>query len=518
MLSNNYKWLSHLEDSIPLEATKNNISMYTIALEAWRRGISVYFYRKIEDGQVRLRYKLRFGNKEYLFSGSKGSLITPEAVKICDDKSLTYDTLAQKNVPVPKGKKFNENHSDQELIDYAKEINFPVVLKPTDGRAGKGVYANIQTEEELINALKNVRVKMGYKEVILQQHVYGNEIRVFVFKDKVISAINRIPANVVGDGKKSIRQLIKDKNELRKSVPHLYFRPIRINSETHTSLKKINYNLDTILPKGQRVFLRDISNISAGGDPIDYTEKLTEKQKDIAIRATQAVPGLLHCGLDMIINEDTNEGVIIELNTRPGLGSHLFPVEGVGVDVPKLIIDHYFPETKDSIINNESFFDFDSAVAALRFGAISEVEVRPMPMNKLYKKRVTLELKRKVKNKIGEIKQLAIAYNINGHLELQSNKKVELVIATEDQLELTKFIKEIEELLSDDLKTITKCSYTKPVRIGFLIKGDLSCISAALIKLKTNQIFYEMSLIANELIKFKIMNHLSKFIRKALGI
>ncbi|WP_440897973.1 ATP-grasp domain-containing protein [Amphibacillus sp. Q70] len=504
MLSHKYKWLPHLIDTIPREASKNNISMYTIALEAWRRGITVDFYQKIEDGNTLLRYKLKHGEKEHFFSGSMGDLITQEAVEICTNKDLTYQKLQDKNIPVPAGKRFYPSDSDQDIINYAKKLNYPLVLKPTDGSAGKGVFANIQNKTELISAINNVRNKLNYRKVILQQHVKGNEIRIYVFKDKVISATNRIPANVMGDGKQSIRELIKEKNQIRKSVPHLYYRPIKLDAEIYSILKKLNYNLDTVPPTGKRIFLREISNISTGGDPVDYTDKLTDRQKEIAINATQAIPGLLHCGLDMIIDEGTNSGVIIELNTRPGLGSHLFPIEGIGVDIPKLIIDYYFPETKENTQHNDhAYFDFESAVAALRYGSISEVEIKPRPKQRLIGRRILIKLKLPSRNIAKKIKQLTLEYDMNGFLEIKSYKQLELVIASDDETKLTDFVTAIEKTFASQIKNIDQETYTKPIRIGFEVKGSLAFKTDQMIALEINQIDYEVNLTKNQLVKYK---------------
>src|SRR5699024_9709724 len=107
------------------------------------------------------------------------------------------------------------------------------------------------------------------------------------------------------------------------------------------------YSLYSVLNQNEQLYLNDLSNVSLGGEPVDYTEYLTQSQRDIAINATKAIPGLAQCGVDMMIRDDTEEGLIIELNSSPGIGSHLFPVKGKARDIPKFIIDHYFPGTKN---------------------------------------------------------------------------------------------------------------------------------------------------------------------------
>src|SRR5699024_2989814 len=83
------------------------------------------------------------------------------------------------------------------------------------------------------------------------------------------------------------------------------------------------------------------------GDVKQTVAQLIKEQTEIAVNASKAIPGLVHSGVDIIINPVTNQTVVLEVNTRPGIGSHLFPIEGEAVDIPKALIDFYFPETKN---------------------------------------------------------------------------------------------------------------------------------------------------------------------------
>src|SRR5690606_30809451 len=108
--------------------------------------------------------------------------------------------------------------------------------------------------------------------------------------------------------------------------------------------------------KGERVFLRENSNISTGGDSVDVTDELPQEIKEIAIKALKVVPGLPHGGVDIIINKNAPEGkvegVVIELNPVPQIGSLVFPMIGKARDVTGAIIDFYFPETKNKEVYN----------------------------------------------------------------------------------------------------------------------------------------------------------------------
>src|SRR5690625_3296600 len=161
-------------------------------------------------------FSLSSEDRTHYFFRTRGDKVSSEAVELVDDKGITKDILAEKNVPVPKGKGFPEDATDEEIIEFSKTIDYPIVFKPTDASLGMGVVTNIKSDEEFVQALKYVRHELGYGEVIVEQHVEGKEFRVYVVEDKVIAAYNRIPANITGDGIHTIEELIELKNYERR--------------------------------------------------------------------------------------------------------------------------------------------------------------------------------------------------------------------------------------------------------------------------------------------------------------
>src|SRR5699024_3114314 len=188
-----------------------------------------------------------------------------------------------------------------------------------------------------------------------------------------------------GDGKHTINQLIHRKNKIRQTNPHLTSRLIKVDREVVLLLKRSGHTLKSIPKKGERVFLRTKSNLSAGGDSIDKTEDLTPELKKIVIDAGKAIPGLAHYGVDMIVDLERNTGTILEVNARPGIGGHMFPVEGKPRDFAKEIIDYYFPETKNRV-RSPLFFDFDSIIEPIMTRQVTISKVKQSPLGPLYGK------------------------------------------------------------------------------------------------------------------------------------
>ena len=102
--------------------------------------------------------------------------------------------------------------------------------------------------------------------------------------------------------------------------------------------------MTTSIPeKGETVFLRENSNISTGGDSVDYTDEISQNYKDMAVKSAEVV-GAVICGVDMIINEtdgfpEPENYSIIELNFNPALHIHDFPYIGKNRGVEKKVLD-----------------------------------------------------------------------------------------------------------------------------------------------------------------------------------
>lgn len=469
------KWLPHLENCITESVSITGISLYTIALEGWRRGLKLSFYTEAIPGQrKRIKYSLEDGINKYYFNDSSGDLNTTEAIKICNDKGLTQSHLESNNVPTPRGKEFSSEDSIDEMVQFAKELAYPLVVKPVDGFGGTGVFVNIQNEKELIQSITYIIENLKFNRILIQEFVQGDEVRVYVLDGKVIAATNRIPAHIIGDGKQTIHSLIKRKNEERKQNPNLKHRLIQINSTIKNSLESIGLTLESVLEENELIHLSEVSNVSLGGEPVDFTDSLTKEQRRIAEKAVQSIPGLVQCGVDMIIDYENQRSVIIELNASPGIGSHLFPVKGQPKDIPKHIIDFYFPDSNTFDQTKQLFyFDLEKIVDPLLTGILSKVEVPTYPKNNHFTKKFNIFVQSN-----DEIEQIslnlyneAIHQRFNGYIKKELKEGViylEFVVNHSDKQK----IKQIEEYLKGlikegRLKKVESENYIKPLKIGF---------------------------------------------------
>jgi D-alanine-D-alanine ligase-like ATP-grasp enzyme len=201
---------------------------------------------------------------------------------------------------------------------YAQKLGMSVIVKPNSGCQGKEV-ALVRNKHEFYRAMRAVfeidRV------ALVQKPVFGKDYRIVVFDEKVISAYERIPLNVVGDGKSTIENLLKKKQ--KEFVASSRDTHIKLNDpRTAEKLKRQKLDFDSVPAKGERVYLLDNANLSSGGDSVDVTKKMHPEFGRIAVKLTKDM-GLRLCGVDLMIAGDISQRPatywVLEINSAPGL-------------------------------------------------------------------------------------------------------------------------------------------------------------------------------------------------------
>lgn len=482
------EWLPHLSDEVVADAHGNLLDAYTVSLEGWRRGLKLRWHvkdsEKFKDmytwfvdnpGQL---FSLSSKDKTHYFFRTRGDEVTNEAVVIGKDKEKTKKALKEAGVLVPEGKQFSAAIMDEKILSDADKLGYPLVLKPTDGSFGRGVVSNITSAGELEFSLEYIRNELGMRDVIVEQYIPGNEYRLYVVGEEVVGAIQRIPANVVGDAKSSIQTLIDRKNEERSLNPRLVSCPIQLGQEVSDMLGRKGYTVDTVPEQGEQVFLSGKSNISLGGDPVDVLETLPDEVKNTAVSALQAISGLTHGAVDLIVHGDKpieKAAYVLELNPTSQIGGILYPLKGKSRDVPAAIIDYYFPETVDVKKNKAKvYFDFHDVLDPLQNRDASVSTVTPCPQEKLYAKKYT------VSGNVQEIgyhrglRKQAFERNLHGYIMNLESGDIEVVVAGCDQ----EMIDDYKNAFFEDeergqVDQIEESIYKEPIKVGFEIKADL---------------------------------------------
>ncbi|WP_010531635.1 acylphosphatase [Lentibacillus jeotgali] len=457
-----------------------NIDSFLVALEGWRRGLSLTFYSEhfdVTDLQLigfeptGKTFSLSSKERTHYFYRSRGDRVANDAVDIGSSKEKTKVYLQKAGVPVPEGFSFSKEEDLEDVIQAAKKIGFPLVVKPTFGSLGKGIITNIKSDESLRDSLAYVFSEFEYTEFIIERHISGEDIRVYVIGDQAICATKRVPANVTGDGAHTIEELIELKNEIRTLNPQTSTRLIKVDDNIQNFLSLQKLQLTDIPKEGTVIYLKGQSNISSGGDSVDVTEELSDDIKNTAINAVKAIPGLIHAGTDIIVNE--SGAVIIEINATAGISLHTFPLYGEARNVAEKIVDFYFPEMKGGAAGSTTiYFDYKAVLELLRSRTVKVLELTNAPVGKLYAKRYVISGEVQGVGFRRWLQKQAVGRGLHGYTRNLRNGKLVVVVGDTDKSNVDAF-KDIcyEGPEQAKVSNIQEYIWDKQIKIGFEIRS-----------------------------------------------
>jgi D-alanine-D-alanine ligase-like ATP-grasp enzyme len=228
---------------------------------------------------------------------------------------------------------------------YSDFAGKDIVIKPKSTNFGEGVLIlkDMKSKEDYNNAI--VHALKYDNSVMIEEFVEGKEYRFLVIGEEVVAVMHRDPANVVGNGSQNIKELVDEKNRNpQRGNGHMTpLEKINISLIEENHLARQDKDIYYVPNKGEIVYLRENSNISTGGDSIDFTDDILDEYKIIALNSAKAV-GAKICGADIIIQDvnaepTKNNHSIIELNFNPILYGHDFPYKGQNRYVERKILD-----------------------------------------------------------------------------------------------------------------------------------------------------------------------------------
>ncbi len=266
------------------------------------------------------------------------------ATKMSTNKLVTAEMLNLAGLPTPVTYKVSSESDALQIFE--REVFSSAVIKPLGTDRGLGVHTSLTTDAELSAAFINAR---EYGEVIMQEHVNGDDFRVLVADGAVMGVTRRRPFSVVGDGTLTILQLMTEKLKWRSSHPfYQHFNKLSVHaSDTQLMLQKQGLTYDSIPAEGQIVALRSNANVSTGGEHEEVTEQCHPEVKQLAIECATLF-GLDLAGIDYLSTDITKSwrevgGKICEINPTPALS-----VDGV----PAKIFSRF--NAKESATNPEN--------------------------------------------------------------------------------------------------------------------------------------------------------------------
>ncbi len=269
------------------------------------------------------------------FLGGCSSYNTLATRKSCRSKKQARDVFQRHGIPHARGDIF---YTPWGAVKFVRKYGFPVVIKPNVSGFSRGSYFPLTSYFSVIKAA--ILVKVWWPSSVIEQYLEGNNYRIVVVKDEIMSVIQRYPPFVIGDGSATIGELIDRENEIRHQM-RLYpvMHPIEKNGNIVRYLKKKNISLTSIPGKDEQVTLFNRISLAPGG-VVEIIDKHSIHPDNTAL-FLRILPlfGANILGVDAIfakgitISHKEQDVIFLEVNSRPYLKMHDYPRYGEKQDL-----------------------------------------------------------------------------------------------------------------------------------------------------------------------------------------
>ena len=314
----------------------NNLRIYYNSAKAL--GLSVIYLDHIKS------LKIYLGGKNYYFTRTITPFNGASSSYLAKNKFRLNKLLEEAGFPVPKAIGLKKEFFIKYPLRYlVRKIKFPVVAKPnSDTGRGKDVLCNIKNVTELSAHLTECFKQ--YPAMQIEEFHQGlKEYRILICRNRVIGVVERYGAQIVGDGKHSVEQLIDLGNPERVNLSgNLTISPLTIDQEYKNCLLEQGLSFQSVPAAGVIVKLCHTVNTGRGGNIYSHGKKINAYNAQYLCLAAKAI-GLNLVGFD-ILCEDINQSfkdtklIIIEANFNPDTTIHEIPNKGIKVNVTKKIL------------------------------------------------------------------------------------------------------------------------------------------------------------------------------------
>ncbi len=271
----------------------------------------------------------------------------PVTLNIAGDKLLTYKLLQDAGLTIPRFAAITIDCLDV-LRRFMKEVKGPFVIKPArNTSSGLGVTTHLNGYRQCLSA---AGLALTYcHEAVIEEQIVGESYRLLFLGHQMVCASRRTGTRVVGDGQRTIAQLL-DAHDATGTASR------RLHSSSHdrdvrTTLARQHLTLQSVPAVDATVLVRSAGGALANGQEIRtvYTEDVTDLVCDALIeegRKASLAVGSEFCGVDLITRDPTVPldrcgGVINEVNTTPGLHHHyLIEASGRRERLAKTVLEY----------------------------------------------------------------------------------------------------------------------------------------------------------------------------------
>ena len=396
---------------------------FLLALAGWQRGLEVTFHASFShiprfahlarSGARGELLTLSDGQRRHAFYRLLGDATSREASAACESKPHTRRLWQAAGVAIPPGGVVSPGDGGavmEKLLVRYPQARF--VLKPVDGSLGQGVMRHLDA------AAVRKAVAMAQQPHLLEVAIPGTEYRVHVVGERVVAAVIRRPASVVGDGRHTLERLIRDKEAARRRHSVYGASPEILNDHACEYLRQHRVDLNAVPPRGDRVWVSDLPDYRVGADHVEGMDSLSDAVQAQCVAACQAL-GMPNAGLDLIVSRDAAgrpKAVFLEANQNPYIRMLSCPLPGVyagcGNRVAEAIIDHYFPGSCGRQRLTKASFDFVGITRMLSSGGVANVSLRCIADDWQHR-RFRLSAEESASSHLHAVHQQALGWNIH---------------------------------------------------------------------------------------------------------
>lgn len=271
---------------------------------------------------------------KYFLSGCSdyNSLLVRQS---CRAKGQGKKAFAKLGVPSAKSALFI---SPLTAFSFVKKHGFPVVIKPNIGGFSRGAHFPITNYKQLLFA--SIAVKIWWHKSIIEQYLSGENYRIVVIKERIMSVILRHPPLIVGDGKQTISALIDDENIIREQMgilPIMAYIPKNRAIKQHLSAQ--NLSLNSVPKQDETIVLHHKIAINLGSvvEIVDKNELSANNKAmlfDILNHFNANILGIdVICTQGLSVDFSNQNCIFLEVNSRPFLSMHDAPRYGEKEDL-----------------------------------------------------------------------------------------------------------------------------------------------------------------------------------------